>query len=121
MAGMIETKPIVLSATTMIGNTVVDPEGEPLGKLEEIMIDVDYGCVAYGVLSFGGFMGLGGKLFAIPWKALRRSGGDHEFVLNADKELLKRTPGFDKDNWPDISDRAWGERLYGTFRVDPYW
>ena len=121
MSVTLETKPLVLSATTMIGNRVTNPEGENLGKVEEIMIDIDYGFVAYAVLSFGGFLGMGGKLFAIPWKALKRSAGTHEFILDADKEMLKKMPGFDKDNWPDISDRAWGASIYGAYKVEPYW
>src|SRR4051812_41628357 len=60
----------VLSAATMIGDRVRNPAGEDLGKVEEIMIDVPSGRVAYAVVSFGGFLGIGDKLFAVPWRAL---------------------------------------------------
>jgi sporulation protein YlmC with PRC-barrel domain len=64
---MVESmKPNVLSATTMIGDAVRNPQGEELGELEELMIDLDAGRIAYAVLSFGGFLGIGDKLFAIP-------------------------------------------------------
>src|SRR6266545_4609381 len=57
----------VMGASTLTGDSVRNPAGEDLGKIEEIMIDVPTGRVAYAVLSFGGFLGLGDKLFAVPW------------------------------------------------------
>ena len=92
--------PRVLSATTMIGDKVVNPDGEELGTLKELMIDLDEGRVNYAVLSFGGFLGMGDKLFAIPWQALTLNAEKHNFILNVDKEQLENAPGFDKDNWP---------------------
>ncbi len=62
--------PQVLSASTIIGDKVLNPAGEQLGIIKELMIDLDEGNVAYAVLSFGGFLGMGDKLFAIPWEAL---------------------------------------------------
>src|SRR3569623_2906303 len=62
--------PQVMAADTLQGDKVVNPKGENLGKIEDIMIDVASGRVAYAVLSFGGILGIGDKLFAIPWHAL---------------------------------------------------
>ncbi|MDX1429651.1 MAG: PRC-barrel domain-containing protein [Rhodothermales bacterium] len=121
MVSTTHTQPFVLSASTLIGTNVKNVEGEDLGKIEEIMIDVDYGYVAYAVLSFGGVLGIGGKLFAIPWKALRQDSEEKEFVLNADKDVLKNAPGFDKDNWPQISDRSWATTVYRHYKIEPYW
>lgn len=115
------TAPFVLAATSVIGTKVQNPEGEDLGKLEEIMIDVDYGTVAYAVLSFGGFLGLGNKLFAVPWRALRQSREDGTLILKADREMLENAPGFDKDNWPQVSDRSWGGSVYRHYKIEPYW
>ena len=75
----------VLAASTLTGDRVHNQAGEDLGKIEEIMIDLPTGRVAYAVLSFGGFMGLGDKLFAVPWSALRIDEGEHEFILNAER------------------------------------
>src|SRR5215813_352584 len=72
----------VMGATTLAGDRVRNSAGEDLGKIEEIMIDIPTGRVAYAVLSFGGFLGMGNKLFAVPWEALRVNERDHEFVLN---------------------------------------
>jgi sporulation protein YlmC with PRC-barrel domain len=96
----------VLPATTMIGSNVVNPAGEQLGNLKELVIDLEDGRIAYAVLSFGGFMGLGDKLFAIPWEALMLNAKDRTFVLDVDKEVLKEAPGFDKDRWPENAHEA---------------
>ena len=85
--------PKVMAADTLEGDDVVNHAGEKLGKLEHVMIDVPTGRVAYGVLSFGGFLGMGDKLFAIPWHALRLDPSNHRFILDVDKETLKHAPG----------------------------
>jgi sporulation protein YlmC with PRC-barrel domain len=111
----------VLGASTLKGDKVINLQGENLGDIQEIMIDLERGRVAYAVLSFGGFLGLGDKLFAIPWEALTIDMAEKRFVLNVDKELLKRAPGFDKDRWPDMTDPAWGAELYTYYGYKPYW
>lgn len=113
--------PEVLSAGTLIGDPVRNLQGEDLGKLEEIMIDLDEGRVAYAVLSFGGFLGMGNKLFAIPWEALSVDTENHAVVLNVQKELLENAPGFDKDSWPKTGDRQWLVDVYSYYGYDPYW
>jgi len=85
------------------------------------MIDVAEGRIAYAVLSFGGFLGMGNKLFAIPWEALSLNQRDNEFVLNVSKEQLDKAPGFDKDNWPDIADRQWASQISEYYGYRPYW
>src|SRR5581483_6177035 len=82
----------VLSASTLEGDRVVNGAGEDIGKIDEIMIDTPTGRVAYAVLSFGGFMGMGNKLFAIPWSLLSLDEENHVFRLNVAKETLQRAP-----------------------------
>jgi sporulation protein YlmC with PRC-barrel domain len=115
--------PHVLSATTIIGDKVVNPEGEELGSIKELMIDMDEGLVNYAVLSFGGFLGMGDKLFAIPWDALTLNKDDHNFILDVDKDQLENAPGFDKDHWPDEAQYAtgWLVDLYDHYGYTPYW
>lgn len=115
------TKPVVLSAGTMTGDKVKNPAGEKLGDIQEIMIDIDRGRVAYAVLSFGGWLGMGDKLFAIPWEALKLDAGDHSFVLEVPKEKLEAASGFDKSAWPNMADRRWGEELHRHYGYSPYW
>jgi len=111
----------VLSAETLTGDRVRNTVGEDLGKIEEIMIDIPGGRVAYAVLSFGGFLGMGDKLFAVPWDALTVDEEEHEFILNVDKATLEQAPGFDKDNWPDMADPTWGSEIYSYYGSTPYW
>ena len=111
----------VIAAGKMAGDRVRNPAGEDLGHIEEIMIDGATGRVAYAVLSFGGFLGLGNKLFAIPWEALALHQRDHEFVLNIDRRQLENAPGFDKEHWPDMADRAWGSQVFAYYGFKPYW
>ena len=100
---------------------MVNLNKEDLGKIEHLMIDLDSGRVAYAVLSFGGFLGMGDKLFAIPWSSLTVDTVEKRFVLNVDKSLLERAPGFDKDHWPNMADRTWGNSVYSYYGAKPYW
>ena len=111
----------VLAADTLTGDKVVNLQKEDLGKIEHLMIDVERGRIAYAVLSFGGFLGMGDKLFAIPWSALTVDKVEKRFILKVDKEVLKRAPGFDKDKWPNMSDRTWGAGVYKYYGTSPYW
>jgi sporulation protein YlmC with PRC-barrel domain len=111
----------VLSASTLAGDSVRNAAGEDLGTINEIMIDIPSGRVAYAVLSFGGFLGMGDKLFAVPWNALKVDEDDKCFILNVDRRTIEQAPGFDKNNWPDMGDVAWGTQLYTYYQVSPYW
>jgi sporulation protein YlmC with PRC-barrel domain len=111
----------VLSASTLAGDSVRNAAGEDLGKISDIMIDIPSGRVAYAVLSFGGFLGMGDKLFAIPWSALRVDEDEKCFILNVDRRTIEAAPGFDKDNWPDMSDTKWGTEISSYYQVRPYW
>jgi sporulation protein YlmC with PRC-barrel domain len=115
------TETRVLSASTMIGDQVHNSQGEHLGKIEELMIDMPTGQVGYAVLSFGGFLGVGDKLFAVPWQALELRPDRHEFVLDVPKDRLKNAPGFDKNNWPSTADRTWGSQIHEFYGRKPYW
>lgn len=112
--------PEFLSASKIKGNKVVNIAGEDFGKIDELMIDLEGGRVAYVVLSFGGFLGMGNKLFAFPWQALKLKMHDHAFLLNVPKETLKKAEGFDKDNWPIIN-REWLATMYNFYGYQHYW
>lgn len=109
--------PGLMGADTLVGNDVYNHKGEDLGDIKEIMLDVHSGKVAYAVLSFGGFLGMGEKLFAVPWSALTLDTKNKRFVLNVEKDRLKDAPGFDKDKWPNMLDGSWAKDIhlyYGT-------
>ena len=109
--------PALMGANTLLGNDVYNKDGEELGDIKEFMIDMATGKVAYAVLSYGGLLGLGDKLFAVPWAALALDTVNKRFTLNVLKSALKDAPGFDKDRWPSMSDRTWAggvHEFYGT-------
>lgn len=114
-------QPTALSASTLKGDKVRNQEGENLGHLEEIVIDLVDGRISYAVLASGGFLGLGDKFFAVPWDLLTVDAENHEIVMDVSKETLEHAPGFDKDNWPDVHDRSWVEDVYQYYGHDPYW
>jgi len=111
----------VLAASTLDGDSVRNEAGEDLGTVDELMIDIPSGRVAYAVISFGGVLGLGSKLFAVPWDVLTVDEDEKCFIMNVDKRTLESAPGFDKDNWPDMADTAWGSQIYQHFGSTPYW
>jgi sporulation protein YlmC with PRC-barrel domain len=109
-------------ASKFIGTDVENAQGEDLGKIEDVVLDPQDGRVAYAVLSFGGFLGLGEKFFAVPWSALTaKAGEDDTLILNVDKEKLKNAPGFNKSSWPNMADRTWGKEIHSYYGVPPYW
>ncbi|MCA9397213.1 PRC-barrel domain-containing protein [candidate division WWE3 bacterium] len=112
---------LTLSASTLKDNDVVNSKDESIGEISELMIDCKYGRISYAVLSFGGILGMGDKLFAIPWDALKLDTENKRFILNVDEETLKNSEGFDKDNWPDMADYSWSGRMYEHYNVKPYW
>ena len=120
-ARMARTSPIVKTNKEVIGRKVINPQGDNLGKVEEVMVDAIPGRVAYAVLSFGGFLGVGDKLFAVPWTALDWNPERQAFVINADKRFLENAPGFDKSNWPDMSDTTLRTSIYNYYKAQPYW
>jgi sporulation protein YlmC with PRC-barrel domain len=93
----------LLTATSIIGDKVENKKGEHIGKIKNIMLNVIDGEIEYLVIEFGGFLGLGEKLFAVPFSALTLNTKEKDFVLDVDKEFLKNAPGFDKDHWPETN------------------
>lgn len=110
-----------LSAGTLTGDTVRNRAGEELGKVEEIMIDLRTGRVAYTVLAAGGVLGIGEKFFAVPWELVQVDTENHEVVLDLDAETIENAPGFDKDNWPDAGDMTWLDEVYAYYQREPFW
>ncbi|MEO3877636.1 PRC-barrel domain-containing protein [Rheinheimera fenheensis] len=103
--------PQLMGANTLLGNSVVNHKEESLGDIKEIMLEVSSGKVSYAVLSFGTFLGMGEKLFAVPWDALKLDTQNKRFVLAIDKARLSNAPGFDKHKWPNMADKAWAKQI----------
>ena len=104
-----------LTATSIIGDKVESAQGDDLGTIDNLMINIRTGRVEYAVVEYGSFLGIGGKLFAIPFNELRVVPARRVFMVTRDKDYLRMSPGFDKDHWPDTNDHSY----YGD--VDSYW
>jgi sporulation protein YlmC with PRC-barrel domain len=113
--------PDVMAAATLDGNKVMSADGEHVGKISDIMLDVRSGRIAYAVLSEGGFLGIGANLHAIPWSALTLDTDQKCFHVDIAAQRLKDDPGFDKDHWPAMADTGWATSLHTYYNRDPYW
>lgn len=109
--------PRIWLASSVIGMKVVTPKGEKLGKVEDVVVHPG-GETAYAVLSFGGTLGMGDKLFAMPWSVLEtveadtaKKDSERSIVLPLDKERLKGAPGFDKAHWPVMANSDWSKDI----------
>jgi sporulation protein YlmC with PRC-barrel domain len=111
--------PELMGADTLNGNDVYNQKDEDLGDIKEIMLNMRTGRISYAVLSYGGFLSLGEKLFAVPWEALKLDTKNKRFVLNVDKDRLESAPGFDKDHWPNMADTAWAKGIHSYYGTQP--
>ena len=111
--------PGLMGANTLIGNDVYNLQAEDLGDIKDILLDVKSGNISYAVLSYGGFLGMGEKLFAVPWSALKLDTENKRFTLDVQKARLENAPGFDKDNWPNMADNNWAQSIHTYYGTTP--
>ena len=109
----------VLSASTLDDDDIYNLKGQKLGSIKEIMLDINTGRVCYVVLSFGGFLSMGEKLFAVPWSALTVDTENKRYLMDTDEERLKEAPGFDTDNWPNMADPTWEKKVHSYYGTQP--
>ena len=107
-----ESHGTLVRQSQLVDRKVRNLENESVGKIEDLMIDANDGRIVYAVLSFGGFLGMGNKLFAVPWPSLTFDMVRDEFVLNVDKDKLKSAPGFDRADWPNMSEPRWRNEIH---------
>lgn len=114
----------LIAADRVSGTTVYNQSGEKLGKIEDVAIEKVDGEVAYAILSFGGFLGLGSRYYPVPWRMLSYSTEMGGYVIACDKEHLENAPSFDRDDlsgWSDGTERDAIFSYYGPYGVRPYW
>ncbi len=112
--------PKLMSAGSLTGDDVYNHKDEKIGDLKEIMLNMHTGRVSYAVLSFGGFLGMGEKLFAVPWQALSLDAPNKRLILDIDKSRLETAPGFNKDDWPDMANSEWELGIHNYYGTKPY-
>jgi sporulation protein YlmC with PRC-barrel domain len=98
---------------------VKNTDGENLGDIKDLMLNLNTGTVEYAILEFGTFLGMGGKLFAIPFRELKASPDKDGFILDRDKQYLKDSPGFDSTHWPDTNDHSYFTSVDTYYDVVP--
>jgi hypothetical protein len=106
---------------SILGAKVVNAQREDLGTIEDIVLDARNNRLAYAILSFGGFLGLGDRHFAIPWEASSFDLSQKVAVLDINKDRLSNAPGFEKENWPDMANPNRGSQIYRHYGCEPYW
>ena len=104
----------------IIGSKVINVKGETLGKIESLVVDIDTGRILYAVLESGGFLGIGDKLFPVPWASLAALPSEGIFFLNQSKEQMQKAPAFDKKNLPNMGDMRWGEGIFKHYGAPGY-
>lgn len=102
-----------LAATSIIGEKVENENDEHMGKVADIMIDITSGKIEYVVIEFGGFLTIGEKYFAIPFRLLQVDPVKKVFIFNQPREILEKAPGFDMNHWPETN--LHGEASYWSF------
>lgn len=110
----------LIASDRVEGTTVYNPDGEKIGSIDSVMIDKLSGKVAYADMSFGGFLGMGDKLFAVPFNALKLDTVNKRFTLDVEKSRLESAPGFNKDSWPNMADQTWADSIHAWYGTKPY-
>jgi sporulation protein YlmC with PRC-barrel domain len=109
-----------IKADRVEGTEVYNTQGEHLGEVEDVIIDKASGKVAYAVMSFGGFLGIGEKYHPIPWSMLSYDTGKHGYVVPLDRGKLTDAPAYARGDMR-YGDRNWNRAVYDYYQVPPYW
>ena len=120
-ASMRETTRLI-SSDKVEGTTVRRSNGDKVGTIEHVMLDKLSGRVAYAVMSFGGFLGLGEEYYALPWSALRYNENLDAYELNVTDDQLRNAPPASSDFFETgATDRQWEDNIHQHYRAAPYW
>lgn len=109
-----------MGAKTIIGKEVIGKNGKKLGNVEELMIDMRTQHVAYALMSFGGFFGMGERLFAVPFRAFHHDGIEGHLFLDIDEDTINNAPYIERGHWPNMADNNWIREIHAFYGVEPY-
>jgi PRC-barrel domain len=110
-----------IAASKVNGTAVYDTGGESIGKIYDLMIDKVSGKVAYAIMSFGGFLGMGDSYHPLPWPLLKYDTGLSGYVVNIAKNKLEAGPSYVPGEEPVWGDRDYDRKVYGYYGTDPFW
>ena len=111
----------LISASKVNGTAVYNTAGESIGNIYDVMIDKTSGNVAYAIMSFGGFLGMGNNYYPVPWPVLKYDTSIGGYVVNLSKEQLEAAPNYTSGDEPDWDDRGYDKQVYKYYNTNPYW
>jgi hypothetical protein len=111
----------LIASDKVQGTSVYNADGETLGSIHDVMIDKPSGKVAYAIMSFGGFLGMGNQYHPLPWSVLKYDTNLGGYVVHLDKRRLEAGPAYDIDEEPAWGDRAYESKIHDYYGVGPYW
>ncbi|MCO6047963.1 PRC-barrel domain-containing protein [Aeoliella sp. ICT_H6.2] len=112
----------VVRASNVIGHNIVNPQGDDVGEINDLVLDPTNGQIRYAAVTYGGFVGIGDKLFAVPWQAFQcrpdsENSGEFIVTLDVTQQQLEGAEGFDQDNWPNFADPNFTQDIDKRYRV----
>lgn len=111
----------LIPAEKVIGTNVYNTAGDSLGEINDVMIDKQSGRIAYAVMSFGGFLGIGDRYHPLPWSTLKYDTRQGGYVVGLTKEQLEKAPTYSSDEAPSWGDRTYEQHIHDYYRTNPYW
>jgi sporulation protein YlmC with PRC-barrel domain len=111
----------LVAAAALGGEPVINAVGEELGRIQDLLIDLLKGRIAYAVVELTGVEGMNDKLLAVPWVALTLDADNGRVILNIDKRRLKHAPCFDPNCWPTHARSEWAEEIHRFYSAEPFW
>lgn len=111
----------LISAGKVTGTNVYNTSGDLLGEIHDVMIDKLSGRIAYAVMSFGGFLGLGEQYHPLPWATLKYDTRQGGYVVGITQEQLKGAPALARDAQPAWGDRVYEKGIHDYYGTAPYW
>ncbi len=121
LSNLNDTSGRLISAANVHGTDVYDTAGEKLGTVDTVMLDKQSGRIAYAVLSFGGFLGIGDKHHPMPWQTLRYDPDRRGYVVDLDRAALEGAPVYAAEDPTMLNDEAFGRRVHDYYSVEPFW
>ncbi|HKQ48449.1 MAG TPA: PRC-barrel domain-containing protein [Phycisphaerae bacterium] len=107
--------------SSVVGRKVVTTTHEDIGKVEDVVVDPRSGRILYGVVSFHPTVGVGEKLYPIPWDSLEMPADNSTVVLKVERDRLRNAPSFVRTEWPNLTDEKYVTTTYRYYNVPTYW
>ncbi len=111
----------LIAAGQVQGTTVYNAALEKLGSVQDVMIDKATGRIAYAVLSFGGFLGIGDRYYPLPWEKLTYNVEIGGYVVDINRDMLEGAPSYTDQATSQWNDEAWGRGVYSYYGARPFW